>query len=92
MKCRGFLENRRQAVPTEGGLPVPAKEWATSLHAFDQHLQCSRCALGIGDPGQNRKDTFSVLMRITFQSGETDRKLINKDVNSVFQWKKLRET
>lgn len=48
--------------------------------------------LGIGDASRNRKDTFSVVMKVLFQFGETDRKLIHKDVNGVFQSKKLCET
>ena len=55
----------------EGGRPLPAKEWATSIHTFHKYLLCAKHRSRYwGHGGENRKDTFSVLMKITFQSGE----------------------
>lgn len=55
----------------EGGRPLPAKEWATSIHTFNKYLLCAKHRSRYWEHGgEDRKDTFSALMKITFQSGE----------------------
>lgn len=76
----------------EGGPTLPTEEQATSVHAFHKCLLCASTALGTGDTEERTGKTVLVLLKITFQFGETDRKLVNKDINKVFQSKNCCET
>lgn len=75
----------------EGGLTVPAKEWATSIHASNKHLLYAKHYSRHWGCKQEQERHL-----LCCHEGSVpiwgDRKLIHKDVNGVFQSKKPCET